>query len=246
MLLRPPRSQLLPTGGYSGTVTLSARTDQHHGQRWRWHLLHRRRHCGHGDPHKHHNQWHRHLHRRHIGSDQCTLLSERQWQGPQRELAGLGVSAVVAFIVFLGIPARRRSWRQMLGLLVLIAALGALSSCGGGGAAVRRGGTSDPGTTAGTYTFTVYSHWKPHRHPSRIHHLHRHRQLDSTTLQQGPIRKDGPWPFQRLLFFCTSAWVCTTFAFAFPFLFPNPCSLLPLFLPQPITLPTNADSRSIR
>jgi hypothetical protein len=72
------------------------------------------------------------------------------------ELAGLGGGAIVLFLIFLGIPARRRSWRQMLGLLVLIAVLGGLSSCGGGGSSSSGGGgTSDPGTTAGTYTFTV-------------------------------------------------------------------------------------------
>jgi len=70
------------------------------------------------------------------------------------ELAGMGGGALLTFLVFLGIPARRRSWRQMLGLLVLIAALGGLSSCGSGGTS-GGGGTSDPGTTAGTYTFTV-------------------------------------------------------------------------------------------
>ena len=77
-------------------------------------------------------------------------------KGRTTELAGLGGGAIVAFLVFLGIPARRRSWRQMLGLLILIAALGGLSSCGGGGGSGGGGGgTSDPGTTAGTYTFTV-------------------------------------------------------------------------------------------
>ncbi len=78
------------------------------------------------------------------------------------ELAGLGGGAVMALLVFLGIPARRRSWRQMLGLLVLIAALGGLSSCGGGGSSGSGGGgTTDPGTTAGTYTFTVTATGNP-------------------------------------------------------------------------------------
>jgi hypothetical protein len=86
-------------------------------------------------------------------------------KGRNAELAGLGISAVVAFIVFLGIPARRRSWRQMLGLLVLIAALGALSSCGGGSVS-SGGGTSDPGTTAGTYTFTVSGTGTPTVNPA--------------------------------------------------------------------------------
>jgi hypothetical protein len=77
-------------------------------------------------------------------------------RGQGRGWMGAGGGAVLAFLVFLGIPARRRSWRQMLGVLVLIAALGALSSCGGGGGGGGGGSApSDPGTTAGTYTFTV-------------------------------------------------------------------------------------------
>jgi len=67
----------------------------------------------------------------------------------------LGGGAVLAFLVFLGIPARRRSWRQMLGILVLIAALGGMSACGGGSSSGGGGGQSDPGTSKGTYTFTV-------------------------------------------------------------------------------------------
>jgi subtilase family serine protease len=68
---------------------------------------------------------------------------------------GAGGGAVLAFVVFLGIPARRRSWRQMLGLLVLMMALGSLSACGSGGGSSSGGGQSDPGTLAGTYTFVV-------------------------------------------------------------------------------------------
>ena len=66
---------------------------------------------------------------------------------------GAGGGAVLAFLVFLGIPARRRSWRSMLGILVVMAALGGLTACG---SSVSSGGsTTTPGTTAGTYTFTV-------------------------------------------------------------------------------------------
>lgn len=68
--------------------------------------------------------------------------------------AGAAGGALMALLVFLGIPARRRSWRQMLGILVLIAALGSLASCGSvsntGG-----GNQGNPGTTAGNYVFTV-------------------------------------------------------------------------------------------
>ncbi len=74
----------------------------------------------------------------------------------------LGGGAVLALLVFFGIPARRKSWRAMLGLLVLIAALGSLSACGGGGSSGGGGGgSSDPGTTAGIYTFTVQATGNP-------------------------------------------------------------------------------------
>jgi subtilase family serine protease len=68
--------------------------------------------------------------------------------------AGAGGGAVLALLLFLGIPARRRSWRSMVGMMVLMAALGGLAGCGGSGSG---GGTSNstPGTTAGTYTFTL-------------------------------------------------------------------------------------------
>jgi hypothetical protein len=60
--------------------------------------------------------------------------------------------AVLALLFFIGMPARRRSWRSLLGLLVLISALASLSACGGSSSTT---GGGNPGTTAGTYTFTV-------------------------------------------------------------------------------------------
>jgi len=57
--------------------------------------------------------------------------------------------AVLAFLVFLGIPARRRGLRSMLGVLLLMTVLGGLAACGGGS------GSGKSGTTAGSYTFTV-------------------------------------------------------------------------------------------
>jgi len=74
--------------------------------------------------------------------------------GNGKGLAGAG-SAVLAILVLFGIPARRRAWRAMLGVLALMAALGSLAACGGGGGSSGGGGTGNPGTTAGTYTFTV-------------------------------------------------------------------------------------------
>jgi subtilase family serine protease len=58
----------------------------------------------------------------------------------------------LAFLVFLGIPARRRNWRPLLGLVVLLTALGSLSGCGGGGTATT---TTTTQTSSGTYTFTI-------------------------------------------------------------------------------------------
>lgn len=74
-------------------------------------------------------------------------LSNKEWLG-----AG---GAALACVLLFGIPARKRYWKSLLGVLVFMAALGALSGCGGGGGG---GGTvtqTDPGTTAGAYTVTV-------------------------------------------------------------------------------------------
>ena len=61
----------------------------------------------------------------------------------------------LACLLFFGIPARRRRWRTILGMFVLLALLaGGLASCGGksnGGG----GGGGNSGTTTGTYTITV-------------------------------------------------------------------------------------------
>jgi hypothetical protein len=61
----------------------------------------------------------------------------------------------LACILLFGFPARRRRWRSILGMLALFVTLasGVLACSGGGIAGV--GGTSNPGTTAGTYTITV-------------------------------------------------------------------------------------------
>jgi subtilase family serine protease len=80
-------------------------------------------------------------------------LASPKLPGKGRGWAGAGGGAVLAFLVFLGIPARRRSWRSMLGVLLVMAALGSLTACGSGGSTTTSTGT--PGTTAGTYTFTV-------------------------------------------------------------------------------------------
>jgi hypothetical protein len=62
--------------------------------------------------------------------------------------------ATLACLLVIGIPARRRNWRTMLGMFLFLAALaGGLLSCSGGGSTSRGGG--NPGTTPGNYTVTV-------------------------------------------------------------------------------------------
>ena len=64
----------------------------------------------------------------------------------------------LACILLFGIPKRRRRWQSMLGLLALFVVFsGSVLACGGrGGTSGGSGGrTSNPGTTAGTYTVTV-------------------------------------------------------------------------------------------
>ncbi len=60
--------------------------------------------------------------------------------------------AALACVLFFGIPARRRGWRSMLGLLVFLVTMAGVG-CGGGGG--NSGGGGSTGTTTGTYTFTV-------------------------------------------------------------------------------------------
>ncbi|HMG84132.1 MAG TPA: Ig-like domain repeat protein [Terracidiphilus sp.] len=73
-------------------------------------------------------------------------------------MAVTGSGAILALVVFFGIPARRRGWQVMLGMFLLLMTLGSLAACGGGGGKSNGGGgggTSDPGTASGKYVFTV-------------------------------------------------------------------------------------------
>jgi hypothetical protein len=65
--------------------------------------------------------------------------------------------ATLACLLLFGIPARRRSWRMMLGMLMFLVALtGGVLACGGGGSGGGGGGGGGiSGTTAGAYTITV-------------------------------------------------------------------------------------------
>ena len=63
-----------------------------------------------------------------------------------------GGGAVLALLLFLGIPVRRRSWRLMLSALALMAALGSMTACT---SPLKLTNPSQQGTSAGSYTFTV-------------------------------------------------------------------------------------------
>lgn len=64
--------------------------------------------------------------------------------------------ATLAFLLLIGIPAWRRNWRTMLGILALFVILsGGVLACGGGGGGGGNNCTPNSGTTAGTYTITV-------------------------------------------------------------------------------------------
>jgi hypothetical protein len=62
--------------------------------------------------------------------------------------------AALALVFLFGIPARRRKWLSMLGLLLLVVSVAGIG-CGGGSSSGSGGSTSNPGTTAGTYAVTV-------------------------------------------------------------------------------------------
>lgn len=63
-----------------------------------------------------------------------------------------GTGAALAMIFFLGMPARRRGWRSLLGMLAVLYLSGAIGCGGSGGSTIR---TSDPGTSSGIYAVTV-------------------------------------------------------------------------------------------
>jgi hypothetical protein len=64
--------------------------------------------------------------------------------------------AALACLLLFGIPARRRTFRSLLGMLVLLFVLaGGMLACGGGGGGGGGGNTGIAGTTAGSYTVTV-------------------------------------------------------------------------------------------
>jgi hypothetical protein len=95
--------------------------------------------------------------------DRPKLPGSNKGPGGRELLGGAGSGAILALLIFFGIPARRRSWRSMLSILVTMVAIGTLASCGGGttNGGGGGGGQNDPGTLAGTYTYTVTASASP-------------------------------------------------------------------------------------
>lgn len=61
--------------------------------------------------------------------------------------------AVLALILFIGVPAKNRKWQRMLSLLILLVSIAGIG-CGGGSSS-GGGGGGNTGTSAGPYTVTV-------------------------------------------------------------------------------------------
>jgi trimeric autotransporter adhesin len=88
---------------------------------------------------------------------QTTAASSTALLTPTRmKLLGLGGSGtILAGLLLVGVPTRRRRWMAMMVLLWIVAAAGVIG-CGSGGASNSgSGGSSIPATTAGAYRFTV-------------------------------------------------------------------------------------------
>lgn len=81
----------------------------------------------------------------------AALIHPKRPEAPWYLAGGASLACVLLFCI----PARRRNWLTMLGLLIALAFLtGGVLSCGGGGSG-GGGGGGIAGTTAGTYTITV-------------------------------------------------------------------------------------------
>ncbi len=68
----------------------------------------------------------------------------------------LGGGPVLAALIMFGLPSRRRRWASAL-LVLLVTIAGGVVGCGGGGSGEGEKSvqSTTPGTTAGSYTFTV-------------------------------------------------------------------------------------------
>ncbi len=86
-----------------------------------------------------------------------TAASTSSLQRPLDKLFAVGGGIAVAGLLLFTIPARRRSWRSILGILVFAGLVGVGIGCGGGGSSGGGGGGGggNSGTTTGAYVITV-------------------------------------------------------------------------------------------
>jgi hypothetical protein len=77
-------------------------------------------------------------------------------------LFGFGGGTILAGLLLIGVPARRRRWMPMMALLLIIVVAGVVgcagsgsSNSGSGGSGSGSNGSGIPATTAGNYTFTL-------------------------------------------------------------------------------------------
>jgi hypothetical protein len=70
-------------------------------------------------------------------------------------LLGLGGGTILAGLLLIGVPTRRRRWMEMIVLLWVLGTASAIGCGGSGGSSSGSGGSSIPATTAGTYTIQV-------------------------------------------------------------------------------------------
>ncbi|HEX3985199.1 MAG TPA: Ig-like domain repeat protein [Acidobacteriaceae bacterium] len=86
-----------------------------------------------------------------------TAATSGALQRPLDKFFAVGGGIAVAGLLLFTIPARRRSWRSILGVLVFAAMVGMGIGCGGssGSGGGGGGGGGTPGTTTGAYVVTV-------------------------------------------------------------------------------------------
>jgi hypothetical protein len=90
-----------------------------------------------------------------IATTPSTVGANQRPDNPAARWYGTG-GAVLACVALFWIPTRRRGLRNMLTIATLFVALGAgLVACSGGSNTVVGGGGGNSGTTSGTYTITV-------------------------------------------------------------------------------------------
>ena len=72
-----------------------------------------------------------------------------------KHVFAIGGETLAAAVLLFFFPIRRRRWQSLIGMVMLVLLLNAVSGCGGTSTPVSTGGGGGAGTTAGNYTVTV-------------------------------------------------------------------------------------------